>query len=112
MEAALLKAIVVSEVKHIVGTLLKDELVNLEKNMSAEEVSIYNKVLLICKSELTDPTITDPVVIHQKSHTVIAATLIALARSVEGIELNDTQPSGLINALKNAYMSIRSMFSK
>ena len=32
MEAALLKAIVVSEVKHIVGTLLKDELVNLEKD--------------------------------------------------------------------------------
>lgn len=109
MEANLLKSVVVHEVKHIVGNLLHEELDSLEKSMNDEENSIYCKILDICKTELED--IQDPEALHQKAHTVIAATLIALAKSVETIELHDSQPSGLLETMKNAYLCIRSAFS-
>lgn len=48
--------------------------------------------------------------LHQKAHTIIAATLISLALVVEPIEIQDSQPSSLIEAMKNAYLSIRSLF--
>lgn len=109
MEATLLKSVVVHEVKHIVGTLLHEELEGLEKTMSDEEMAIFNKILFVCKGELD--SVKEPEVLHQKAHTVIAATLIALAASVESIELHDTEPSGLMETMKNAYLCIRSVFS-
>lgn len=109
MEATLLKSVVVHEVKHIVGNILHCELDSLEKSMNDEEEAIYSKILNICKAELED--IPDSETLHQKAHTVIAATLIALAKSVETIELHDTQPSGLLETMKNAYLCIRSAFS-
>lgn len=109
MEATLLKSVVVHEVKHIVGTLLHEELEGLENTMSDEERGIFNKILDICKAELD--SVTDPELLHQKAHTVIAGTLIALATSVEHIELHDTEPSGLMETMKNAYLCIRSVFS-
>ena len=112
MDPLLLKSIVVNEVEHIVGTMLQEELANLQKNMSLQEASINSQIVAIFKAQLTDAVKADPLACKQMMHDIIAGTLIALAESSCGIELgNATQPSGLLQALQNAYTSIRSAFS-
>lgn len=108
MEATLIKSIVVHEVKHIVGTILADQISALEKSMTEEEKSIHDTLVTIFREELQKETTQEE--LHQKAHTIISATLISLASVVEPIELQESQPYSLIESMKNAYLSIRSLF--